>query len=297
MKITDILKKEKFIFSCEFFPPKTDEALAGLFDTVRGIKDLRPGYISVTYGAGGSTRQKTLEIVSKVKNEIGIESMAHLTCVGHSRAELKEILDRIRDSGIENVIALRGDPPKGETRFNPHPDGFRHAGELVAFIRKSYGFCVAVAGYPEGHVESPDRQTDWKYLETKVSAGADFIITQLFFDNRDFFSFEKQMREKGVTVPIIPGIMPITNYSQIVKFTQMCGAAIPDQAARDLEPIREDLESVQAYGIQWASRQCEELIERGVPGIHFYTLNRSRSTRAIIEDLKRKPSLRKRLNV
>ena len=270
--------------------------MAQLYDTVREIKALRPGYVSVTYGAGGGTRDKTIEIVAKVKHEIGIESMAHLTCVGHSRTELKQILDRIRDSGIENVIALRGDPPKGETRFRPHPDGFEHGNELAGFIRKSYDFCVAVAGYPEGHVEAPDRETDWKFLEMKVSAGADLIITQLFFNNDDFFRFEKRIREKGITVPIIPGIMPITNFSQIVKFTQMCGAKIPPRVASDLEPVKEDPESVQAYGIDFATRQCEELIAKGVPGIHFYTLNRSKSTKAIIENLRKRPAIRELLN-
>ncbi|OGR85942.1 MAG: methylenetetrahydrofolate reductase [NAD(P)H] [Elusimicrobia bacterium RIFCSPLOWO2_01_FULL_60_11] len=286
MKITDILSRRKPIFSCEFFPPKTDEATAQLFETVRELKDLDPGYVSVTYGAGGSTRGKTLEIVRRIKQELGIEAMAHLTCVGHSRSELKEVLDQIESAGIENVIALRGDPPKGETEFMPHPDGFTHAAELAGFIRKNYKFCVAVAGYPEGHVEAPDRETDWKRLEDKVKAGGDLIITQLFFDNRDFFAFEKRMREIGVKVPIIPGIMPITNLSQIIRFTRMCGAKIPEKALRELKELEDDPEAVVDYGARLAAEQCKELLERGVPGIHFYTLNKSKSTRAIIEKLK-----------
>ena len=288
MKITEILKKEPLIFSCEFFPPKTEEGMSQLFQTAREMKDLKPGYISVTYGAGGGTRDKTLEIVSRIKHEIGIESMAHLTCVGHSKQEIKTILDQIKSQGIENVIALRGDPPKDQTRFVPHPDGFGHASELVQFIQGSYDFCIAVAGYPEGHIEAKDKETDWNFLERKVSLGADFIVSQLFFNNQDFFTFEKKMKEKGIKVPMIPGIMPITNFNQIVRFTQMCGAKIPDAVVRDLDPVKEDLEAVAAYGIEYATRQCEDLIRHGVPGIHFYTLNKSKSTKAIIQNLRRK---------
>ncbi len=291
MKISELLKQKKPIFSCEFFPPKTEEGMSQLYETAREIKALEPGFISVTYGAGGGTRDKTIEIVRKIKQEIGIESMAHLTCVGHSLGELKSALVQIQNAGIENVIALRGDPPKGSAEFAPHPDGFKHAIELVELIRKNFNFCVAVAGYPEGHVEAPNKEMDWANLEMKVRAGGDVIITQLFFDNKAYFSFEKKIREKGVTVPILPGIMPITNYNQIVKFTQMCGAKIPDSVQKDLEPIKNDLEAVQEYGINFATRQCEELLMNGAPGIHFYTLNRSGSAKKIVENLKRKKRL------
>lgn len=287
MKITEILKKEKFIFSCEFFPPKTEEGMAQVYDAVREIKEFHPGYVSVTYGAGGGTRGKTLELVKKIKSEIGIESMAHLTCVGHSRKELRTILDELRASGVENVIALRGDPPKGEAGFTAHPDGFKHAVELVREIRSSYDFCLAVAGYPEGHVEAPDKETDWRHLEEKVAAGADVIITQLFFNNGDFFAFERRMREKGVAVPIIPGIMPITNFSQIVRFTGVIGAKIPAEVTEALTPIQDNLEAVQEYGIEYATRQCRELMAHGVPGIHFFTLNKSKSTKRIVANLKK----------
>jgi methylenetetrahydrofolate reductase (NADPH) len=295
MKITDILKQNEFIFSCEFFPPKTEEGMVQLFNTVQELKELKPGYVSVTYGAGGGTRDKTVQIVSRVKHEIGIESMAHLTCLGHSKNEIKEILNQIKDAGIENIIALRGDPPKGEKNFVPHPDGFRYASELTEFIRSSYDFCIAVAGYPEGHIESPDKETDWNNLEKKISAGADFIITQLFFNNQDFFHFEKKIRERGIQLPIIPGIMPITNFNQIVRFTQMCGAKIPEQTTRELETIREDADAVHQYGIKYASQQCKELIAHGVPGIHFYTLNKSKSTKAIL--LNMQDAVRVRKNV
>jgi len=257
-----------------------------LFETLREVKELRPGYVSVTYGAGGGTRDRTIEIVKRAKKEMGLVSMAHLTCVGHSRVEIKGILDELENSGIENVIALRGDPPKGEVSFALHPGGFRHADELTAFIRSSSSLCIAVAGYPEGHIESPDKETDWNYLRGKVKAGADFIITQLFFDNRDFFAFERRMREKGVTVPIIPGIMPITNYGQIVRFTQTCGARIPEEVTNKLEGLKSDPELVRRYGVEYATRQCRELILHGVPGIHFYTLNRSDSSRRIVENLR-----------
>ena len=276
------------MFSFEFFPPKTEEAMLQLFETLKEIRKLRPGYVSVTYGAGGGTRDRTIEIVKRAKSELGLESMAHLTCVGHSKEEIKRILDELETGGIDNVIALRGDPPKGESSFIPHPDGFKYASELTAFIRSTYSFCIAVAGYPEGHIESPDRESDWNNLRAKVMAGADLIITQLFFDNRDFFKFERRMREMGVRVPIIPGIMPITNYRQLVRFTQTCGAKIPEKLARDLEPIRDNPDLIRRYGVDFATGQCEELIGHGVPGIHFYTLNSSDSSRKIVENLRDK---------
>ncbi|HXY83685.1 MAG TPA: methylenetetrahydrofolate reductase [NAD(P)H] [Candidatus Saccharimonadales bacterium] len=287
MKIIDILaRSNQPIFSLEFFPPKTEEGMTELIETLKKVKTLNPGYISVTYGAGGGTRDRTLDIVKYAKRELGLESMAHLTCVGHSKEEIKNILDEIQTSGIDNVVALRGDPPKGESIFKPNPHGFKYASELTAFIRASYPLCVAVAGYPEGHIESPSKETDWNYLTQKVKAGADFIITQLFFDNTNFFIFENRMREKGVRVPIIPGIMPITNYHQILRFTQMCGAKMPEQLMRGLQPIQNNVEEVQRYGIEYATRQCEELIAHGVPGIHFYTLNKSNASWQIIRNIR-----------
>ncbi|OGR80039.1 MAG: methylenetetrahydrofolate reductase [NAD(P)H] [Elusimicrobia bacterium RIFCSPLOWO2_02_FULL_39_32] len=288
MKIKEILKEKKTIFSCEFYPPKTSEGIQDLYKAVYDLKNLGPGYISVTYGAGGSTREKTVEMVSKIKQEIGIEAMAHLTCVGHSKNEIKEVLNQIKDKGIENIIALRGDPPKGEKNFMPHPDGFKNAHELTGFIHGSYDFCIAVAGYPEGHIEAPSKAKDWDYLEKKVHAGADFIVTQLFFNNADFFNFEKEMRKRGVVVPIIPGIMPITNFHQIVKFTQMCGATIPEVLLKDLESVQDNGGAVEEKGVEFATKQCEELILNGVKGIHFYTLNKSKATKKIIENLKEK---------
>ena len=285
MRIIDIIEAHKPAFSLEFFPPKSDEETAQLFRTLKDVRRLNPAFVSVTYGAGGGTRDRTLQIVEQAKSKIGLESAAHLTCVGHSRTEIKEILDELIHSGIENVVALRGDPPKGEPHFAPKPDGFRYASELTAFIRKSYPLCIAVAGYPEGHTDSPNKETDWAHLEEKVKAGADLIITQLFFENTHFFDFERHMRGRGVSVPIIPGIMPITNFQQILRFTKMCGASIPQKVADDLRTIQDEPELVQRYGIELATKQCTELLDHGVPGIHFYTLNKSRATQEIINKL------------
>jgi methylenetetrahydrofolate reductase (NADPH) len=285
MRIIDILKRRRPAFSLEFFPPKSNEETAQLFQTLNEIKALHPAFVSVTYGAGGGTRDKTLQIVQRAKSQIGLESAAHLTCVGHSRIEIKEILDELVRSGIENVVALRGDPPRGETQFTSHPDGFRHASELTAFIRKFYPLCIVVAGYPEGHIESPNKQTDWAHLEEKVKAGAEVIITQLFFENEHFFDFERHMRDMGVSVPIIPGIMPITNFQQIMRFTKICGASIPSKVIADLEAVQNDPESVERYGIEYATKQCRDLLAHGVPGIHFYTLNKSKATQEIISRL------------
>ena len=286
MRISEMLKANRPIFSLEFFPPETEEAMFQLFETLKEVKKLNPGYVSVTYGAGGGTRDKTIDIVTRAKREIGLESMAHLTCVGHSRQEVKNILDRLVASGIENVVALRGDPPQGQTKFTPNPDGFNHASELASFIHASYPLCIAVAGYPEGHIEAADKEADWNYLCQKVHAGADFVITQLFFDNKHFFNFERRMREKGVTVPIIPGIMPITNFNQILRFTRICGATIPQKLVTDLERIQDNPEAVHEYGVEQATGQCKELLAHGVPGIHFYTLNKSTATRDIIRSLR-----------
>ena len=286
MRITDILEKKHPIFSFEFFPPKTSGEVTQLYQTLMDVKGLQPGFISVTYGAGGGTRDRTLEIVKYAKQEIGLESAAHLTCVGHSKAELKNILDDLVRSRIDNVVALRGDPPKGEARFIPNPDGFTYASQLTNFIRTSYPFCIAVAGYPEGHIESPDKEIDWNNLQHKVTSGGDIIITNLFFDNKYFYEFEKGMRYRGIRVPIIPGIMPITNYGQILRFTRICGATIPERLLRELERIEKDSEAVHKYGVAHATEQCRDLLRHGVPGIHFYTLNKSRATREIIRALR-----------
>ena len=286
MKIKDLFGKGKPVFSFEFFPPKDEAGVANLFDTVNSLRDLHPSFVSVTYGAGGSTRRKTIEITKRIKQDLGIEAMAHLTCVGHSRDEISAILDEIEAAGVENIMTLRGDPPRGETEFVPHPDGFRHANELVAFIRaRKPAMCLGVAGYPEGHPEAPSKEADLTNLKRKVDAGADFILTQLFFDNRDYFDLINRARAAGIRLPVIPGIMPITDFAQIKRFTQMCGAKIPPALLADLETADGKKEAVVEIGIRYSTAQCQSLLKSGAPGIHFYTLNKSTSTRTILSEL------------
>ncbi len=293
MRISDLLRfareRGEPIFSFEFFPPKTDEGVRALFDTVEALRPLGPAYVSVTYGAGGSMRQKTLELVKRLKRESEVEAMAHVTCVGASRDELAALLDEIADAGIQNVLALRGDPPRGEKTFVPHPEGFAHASELVALARSRpdrWRFCVGAAAYPEGHVETRDLGQDLRNLKLKVDAGADFLVTQLFFDNAKYFGFVDRARAAGIALPIVPGIMPFTNVEQVERFTAMCGASIPPPLRAAMEVRRADPESARELGVAYASLQCADLLRRGAPGVHFYTLNRSTSTRAILAALR-----------
>ena len=285
MKISKILNQGRQTFSFEFFPPKSDDGFEQLYQTIESLKSWNPGYVSVTYGAGGSTRSKTIELVGRIKQQIGLEGMAHLTCVGHTADEIRGILDLLEEKGIENVLALRGDPPQGEEKFVKTANGFEYGNELVAFIRKNYSFCLGVAGYPEGHVECPDKTADLQNLKRKVDAGADFIVTQLFFDNRFFIEFLEKARAVGISIPIIPGIMPILNAKQAIRFTKMCGASIPSELLARLEENQEDTLAIGKIGVEHATRQCEELLKIGVPGIHFYTLNKSNATLRILEHL------------
>jgi methylenetetrahydrofolate reductase (NADPH) len=243
--------------------------------------------VSVTYGAGGSTRDKTIEMVSRIKNELSIEAMAHLTCVGASRAEIHAVLERLRDAGLENVLPLRGDPPAGDKTFKPHPGGMGYADELAVFIREDFDFCMGGACYPEVHTDAPDGETDLANLQRKVAAGVEFLITQLFFDNDRYFGFLEKARAKGIDLPIIPGIMPVTNVEQIERFTAMCGASIPEDYRSDLNSRREDPEAVIALGVEFATAQCSALLKAGAPGIHFYTLNKSSATRQIMTALRK----------
>ncbi len=286
MRIGDLVGADGPLFSFEFFPPKTEQGEQHLYRTIDRLRPLRPSFVSVTYGAGGTTREKTVELVCRIKHEIGIEAMAHLTCVGASRAELDAVLQRLQDNGIENVLALRGDPPRGAERFVRPADGFAFASELVEFIRRrGYRFSLGGACYPEGHIECRDPTRGLEHLALKVNAGLDFVITQLFFDNADYFAFVERVRGFGLRVPIIPGIMPITNVAQIERFTSMCGARIPAALKARLDAVRDDEDAVRAVGIDHATTQCRELLQRGAPGIHFYTLNQSPATRAICERL------------
>ncbi len=291
MRIADLYAANRALgrptISFEFFPPKTAEAEETLFArTLPRLRALGPDFISVTYGAGGSTRDKTLGIVARARRELGLEAMAHLTCVGASRAMLASVLDEARVLGIENILALRGDPPAGETDFQPAPDGLSYAHELVALVR-AYGFSVGVAGFPEGHLASGgDKHADWAYLRAKVEAGAEFVLTQLFYDNRDYFEFLDYLQGKlGVTVPIVPGVLPILSTAQIKRFTALCGARLPAPLLARLEALGDDDEAVTRLGIEVATEQCRELLARGAPGLHFYTLNRARSVSAVLENL------------
>jgi methylenetetrahydrofolate reductase (NADPH) len=285
MKIAQYFPSGKKVFSFEFFPPKTEEGMIHLFQTIGELKPLKPAFVSVTYGAGGSTRERTIDLVRRIKHEHGIEAMAHLTCLGADQTDIDRILKQLERDGIENILALRGDPPKGETEFRPSRNGFSHASDLVAFIRSRYGFSLGGAGHPEGHIECRDLEKDLAHLKIKVNAGLDFIITQLFFENRHYFDFVQRARTTGIRVPIIPGIMPITNVGQVKRFTEMCGASIPAPFLSEMESVQDDPEVVLHLGTAHAAAQCRELLLRGAPGIHFYTLNKSLATRSILESL------------
>ena len=286
MRVDEIIvTKGEPTFSFEFFPPKTAEGEQNLRGALEALKELRPDFVSVTYGAGGSTRERTVEITKWLKRDLGLEAMAHLTCVGASVQELESVLDQIARAGIENVLALRGDAPRGETEWRPHPQGLRYSTELIALVRSRFPFAVGAACFPECHVESPDLAYDLRYLKLKVEQGASFLITNLFFDNEKYFCFVEEARAVGIEVPIVPGIMPITNFAQIKTITGLCGASIPAELLIQLEARSEDPDAVAELGVSYATLQCAELLARGAPGIHFYTLNRSPATRAILSAL------------
>ncbi len=274
--------------SFEVFPPKTDAAMESLRRVLPELIELGPSYMTVTYGALGSTRERTLEIAALIKREYHMESACHLTCVGSSRADLDRILDDIRNSGVENIVALRGDPPRGETAFVPPPDGYSHGNELVAHIRRHHAadFGIAVAGYPEKHIESPDHDSDLRHFKNKMNAGADIAITQLFYDNADYFSFVKAVRALGVTKPIIPGLLPVLSAKQVQRITSMCGSKIPTKLQAELMAAGDDDDKAEEVGIHQCVAQATELLRHGVPGIHFYVLNKSRHMRRIMEQLR-----------
>jgi methylenetetrahydrofolate reductase (NADPH) len=275
------------VISFEFFPPKTAEGDRILLEkTLPALLQTKPDYCSVTYGAGGSTREKTLMIVDRIQREHDLTAVAHLTCVCTTREQIHELLGQIRALGVRNVLALRGDPPGGG-EFEVTPGGFEYSNQLVEFIREAGDFCIGVAGFPEGHIACKEgKHTDWEHLRKKIDAGADFVITQLFFENADFYEFrEHLMRRHGIKVPLVPGIIPILSASQIKRFTALCGARIPAPVAAKLEELGDNDAAVSEFGIDFATKQCEELLRAGAPGIHFYTLNKSHSTVRILQNL------------
>src|SRR3954464_5634931 len=288
MRIDERLTGEEPSFSFEFFPPKTDEGERNLGRALAELSRLGPTFVSVTYGAAGSTTQKrkTVDIVAHLKRDYGMEAMAHFTCVGATVGQLREMLDTMRDAGIENVLALRGDPPRGETEWTATEGGLEYSRELIELIRDEYRFAIGAACFPEVHIHAVDAETDLRYLKDKVDAGARFLITQLFFENQAYYDFVARARDIGIDVPIIPGIMPITDYGQIKRITGMIGASIPGALGRELELRGDQPGSVTDLGVAYAPLQCADLLANGAPGIHFYTLNRSPATRAILSALR-----------
>ena len=272
--------------SFEFFPFKTTEGEATFFGkTLPALMTARPDYASVTYGAGGSTREKTLEIVERIQNDFGLTTMAHLTCIKHTQAEIGGILDEAARRGIQNILALRGDPPPGE-EWAQTEGGFEFASELVEFLRERGGFGIGAAGFPGGHIDCAEgRETDWRHLVGKINCGADFVITQMFFDNADYFRLADYLKGQGVAVPLFPGIIPVANAGQIKKFSAMCGAKLPELFSSRLDELGDDADAVREYGIEYATGQCRELLERGAPGLHFYTLNKSKAVLQILANL------------
>jgi methylenetetrahydrofolate reductase (NADPH) len=286
MRIDELLGRSEPIFSFEFFPPKTPEGEENLFRALQELRPLSPDYVSVTYGAGGSTRAKTVEIVTRIKEEFGLEAMAHFTCVGATTGELRETLDELRAANIENVLALRGDPPRGQDEWTKTEGGLEYSHELVAMLREDYPFAIGAACFPEGHIHATSPEDDLRYLKEKVDAGVDFLVTQMFFDNELYYDFVARARAIGVTVPIVPGVWPITSYAQIARVTALCGATMPEHVLAELDARQDDPEAVAEFGVAYATMQSADLLAKGAPGLHFYTLNRSPATRAILSALK-----------
>lgn len=286
MKISALLQSGRPLFSFEFFPPKTLQGETSLFRTLHELKPLKPAFVSITYGAGGSERSKTAEWAARIQNEVGLVAMAHLTCVGSTREELLAVLHEYARVGVQNLMAVRGDPPKGAREFQPVAGGCRYASELIALIRAEFGdrFTVAGGGYPEGHPEAVSLEADLHNLKRKVEAGLDFVVTQLFFNNALYFGFVERARRIGIQVPIVPGLMPITDLAQIRRFMDMCGASIPGPLLSRLERAQSPQEVLE-IGVEHTTRQAQELLEAGVPGIHLYTLNKSPATRQVMQNL------------
>jgi methylenetetrahydrofolate reductase (NADPH) len=275
------------VYSFEFFLPKAPDDIGAFVESVRALKSLEPDFVTLTYGAGGTARDRTVEAAGRVQRDTGLTTACHLTCIAHTRAEIAAILDRLHGLGIRHVVALRGDAPKDGAVRPAEERDFAHAVDLVRFARERGGVRLAVAAYPEKHPESPSPEEDLRRFVEKMAAGADWAITQLFFEARDYFAFVARARAAGVARPIVPGIMPVTGYAQLKRFTALCGTTIPAELDERLAAVQSDADAVAAIGVEWATRQCRLLLEGGAPGIHFYTLNRSRSTAEILARLRR----------
>jgi methylenetetrahydrofolate reductase (NADPH) len=284
-RIRDLFNHQEHGYSFELFPPKTDKGFANLLKTIAQLCELNPDYISCTYGAGGGNRDKTFDVVQHIEAQHRVIGMAHLTCVLNTKDDIKAIVEDIKARGIRNILALRGDPPKDQPDWQPTEKNFKYSSELVAFLRERFGdyFGIGVAGFPEGHILCPDREKDAEFLKVKIGAGADFVITQLFFDNTDYFAYVERLHKIGVDVWVIPGILPITNYEALLRFSSLCGATVTDEVKRIFAPLQDDQEATVKAGIEFAIRQCRELLDGGAPGIHFYCLNKVHPTAEILQ--------------
>jgi methylenetetrahydrofolate reductase (NADPH) len=282
-KITDIFKEKDKTFSFEYFPPKTPKGVANLYKTVEELHKLGPDFVTVTYGAGGSTRGATLEICAEIQKRFDMTVIHHFTCVGHSVQELKEIISQMKENNIRNILALRGDPPQGVEKWEPAPDGLGYCYQLNDLIRDNFGdfFSISVAGFPEGHVNCPDKATDTQYMKIKIDHGGEFIITQLFFDNAIYSEYLERLKKANINVRVLPGILPITSYDGLLKFCNICGATISQEVHDIFKPIRDDEEAMRKAGIDFAVKQCKDLLDRGAPGLHLFTLNKVEPAREI----------------
>jgi len=287
-RIKDLFDRQENTYSFELFPPKTDKGYENLLKTIAQLCELQPDYISCTYGAGGGSREKTLDVVQHIEEQHHVIGMAHLTCVLNTKNDVKTIIEDIKPRGIKNILALRGDPPKDQPDWLPTDDNFKYSSDLAAFIRENFGdyFGIAVAGFPEGHILCPDKEKDAEFLKVKIEAGADFVITQLFFDNKDYFEYVDRLRRIGVEVRVIPGILPITDYGALQRFCSLCGTTVTDEVKKIFQPLQDDRDATVKAGIEFAIRQCRELLDSGAPGIHFYCLNKLHPTDAILKAIR-----------
>jgi methylenetetrahydrofolate reductase (NADPH) len=289
MSFSKLYTDNRRVLSLEFFPPKQQVNVASALELMRGLSDYHPNYMTVTYHPGGGSRGRTREMVSYIHNRLGLPAVAHLTCVGHSKDEIDTILGELEQEGISMILALRGDPPKDQPDFVPHPDGFNNARDLISYISQRGGFSIAAAGYPETHRDAESPEGEIEYLKQKVAAGAEVVLTQLFFDRRYYFDFCERCEKAGIVVPIVPGVMPIANVSQLKRFTLMCGATIPSEIVGRLEKIQDDAAAVEQFGIDFAIELCSDLLAQGAPGLHLYTLNRPKQISALLEALSFQP--------